>query len=99
MSKKNEIETIKEKILPIIKEHKVIKAGIFGSYARGEQKKKSDVDILVEIDNDDMSLLGFIRLKNLIEKALDKKIDLVEYSLIRRELRERILNDEIPIMR
>ena len=85
--------------MPILKEHKVIRAGIFGSFARGEQKEKSDVDILVEINDDNMSLLGFIRLKNLIEKALNKKIDLVEYSLIRKELRERILSDEIPIMR
>ncbi|MEK6861004.1 MAG: nucleotidyltransferase domain-containing protein, partial [Nanoarchaeota archaeon] len=78
--------------------HKVTKAGIFGSYARGEQKKKSDVDILVEISND-VSLLGVIRLKNVLEKALRKRIDLVEYALIRKELRERILNDEIPILR
>jgi len=100
MRKSNiEVEKIKRKIMPILKEHKVIRAGIFGSFARGEQKEKSDVDILVEINDDNMSLLGFIRLKNLIEKALNKKIDLVEYSLIRKELRERILSDEIPIMR
>src|SRR3989344_3172563 len=100
MRKSNiEVEKIKRKIMPILKEHKVIRAGIFGSFARGEQKEKSDVDILVEINDDNMSLLGFIRLKNLIEKALNKKIDLVEYSLIRKELRERILSDEISIMR
>ena len=100
MKKSNiEVEKIKERIIPILKNNKVTKAGIFGSYARGEQKKKSDVDILVEIDDDNMSLLGFIRLKNILERALKKKIDLVEYSLIRKELREIILNDEIPIMR
>ena len=99
MTKKNEIDMIKEKIVPILKKHKVTKAGIFGSYARGEQKKKSDVDILVEIDDDEMSLLGFIRLKNIIEKALKKKVDLVEYSLIRKELRQNILDNEIPILR
>lgn len=99
MNKKSEIEQIKDKILPILKNHKVTKAGIFGSYARGEQKKKSDVDILVEIDDHGMGLLEFIRLKNILEKAIKRKIDLVEYSLIRKELRERILNDEIPILR
>jgi hypothetical protein len=98
MKNRVEIERIKEKILPLLKEHKVTKAGIFGSYARGDQNKKSDIDILIELNND-VSLLGFIRLKNILEKKLDKKIDLVEYDLIRKELKERILNEEIPILR
>lgn len=98
MKSSNEIENIKEKILPILKENKVTKAGIFGSFARGEQKKKSDVDILVEID-DSVSLFGVANLKGLLEKALRRKIDLVEYSLIRKELRRSILKDEIPILR
>lgn len=95
----SKIEEIKKKILPILKEHKVTKAGIFGSFARGEQKKNSDVDILVEIDDNKMGLLGFIRLKNLIERSIKRKIDLVEYECIRKELREDILKDEIPILR
>jgi len=99
MKNNKKIDEIKQKILPILKEHKVTKAGIYGSYARGEENKKSDVDILVQIDDDNMGFLGFIRLKNLIEKTIRKKIDLVEYSLIRKELRKRILNDEIPILR
>ncbi len=42
-------EEIKKKIAPILKKYNVTKAGIFGSYARGEQKRNSDVDILIEI--------------------------------------------------
>ena len=48
MNKIKEFESIKQKILPILKSYRVTKAGIFGSYARGEQNKKSDVDILIE---------------------------------------------------
>lgn len=92
-----EIENIKEKIIPILKKYGVTKAGIFGSFARGENKKKSDVDILAEI-NEEYDLLEVIRLKLLLEKALKKKVDLVEYSLIRKELKENILNDEIRII-
>ncbi len=99
MQNKKKIDEIKKKILPILKEHRVTRAGIFGSYARGEEKKRSDVDILVEIDDENMSLLGFIGLKNLIEKALRKKVDLVEYALIRKELKKNILTEEIPILR
>src|SRR3989344_1830551 len=42
------LERLKQKILPILKDKKIRKAGIFGSYVRGEQKKESDVDILIE---------------------------------------------------
>ena len=50
MKKSNiEVESIKKKIIPILRDNKVSKAGIFGSFGRGYQKKRSDVDILVEI--------------------------------------------------
>jgi len=98
MAKKDEIEVIKNKILPILKEHKITNARIFGSFVRGEQKKKSDVDLLIEIDKD-VSLFGVAELKRAIEKILREKIDLVEYDLIRKELKENILNDEILILR
>ncbi len=98
MINKNELDIIKNKIVPILKRHNVTKAGIFGSYSRKENKERSDVDILIEIDNN-VSLLGIINLKILLEKAIKKKIDLVEYNLIRRELKEGILNEEIPIIR
>jgi len=60
-----ELENIKKRIIPILKKYNVKKAGIFGSYVRGEQKKNSDVDLLVEVDKK-VSLIGFIRLKNIL---------------------------------
>lgn len=97
MKNSSEIESIKKKILPTLKEYKVTKAGIFGSYARGEQKKKSDVDILVEIDNG-ADLIDLIRLRAKLQKIMKRKVDLVEYAGIRKEIRENILNDEIQII-
>ncbi len=91
-----EIEKIKKKIIPVLKKHKATKAGIFGSYARGDHKKKSDVDILVELDKD-LDLFDVIRVKIDLEKALKKKVDLVEYNTIRSELKERILNEALQI--
>jgi hypothetical protein len=93
-----EIEKIKAKISPILKKNKVTKAGVFGSYARGEQRKDSDVDIAVEINDKNMSLIGFIRLIRLLEKTLNKKVDLVEYSAIKSLIRDRILKEEIRII-
>lgn len=92
-----EIEKIKKKIIPVLKEYKVTKAGIFGSYARGEHKKNSDIDILIEI-NDDAGLLEIIGLKLELEKLIKRKVDLVEYETIRKELKKQILNDEIRIL-
>jgi uncharacterized protein len=97
MGKNKEIEEIKKKIIPLLKEYRVTKAGIFGSYARGEQKKNSDIDILIKIHND-AGLLTLIGLKLELQKAIKKKVDLVEYETIRKELREDILNDEITIL-
>jgi len=44
-----EINKIKSKVKRILKKNGVVKAGIFGSYARGEQTKESDIDILIEV--------------------------------------------------
>ena len=100
MKEKNDskinVDEIKKKITPILKKYKVTRAGVFGSYARGEQKQNSDVDILIEI-GDWADLVELIRLKKLIEKKINKKIDLVEYGNIRKEIKENILNEEISI--
>ena len=93
-----EIEKIKSKIIAVLKKNKVSKAGIFGSYSRGEQNKNSDIDIAVEINDEDMSLLGFIRLIRLLEGLLKRKVDLVEYSAIKPRIKERILKEEIRIL-
>ena len=93
-----EIEKIKSKITPLLKKNKVKRAGIFGSYSKGEQKKDSDVDIAVDIKDKNMSLIGFIGLKLALEEILRKKVDLVEYSAIKSLIKDRILNEEIRII-
>ena len=92
------LDEIKKKIVKILKKNNVVRAGIFGSYARGEQKKNSDIDILVEINDKKMSLLGFIAIKHKIEDVLRKKVDLVEYKVIKPRIKQRILNEEIRII-
>ncbi len=87
---------IRKKITPVLKKYNITKAGLFGSYVRGEQKKRSDVDILVELDSH-WSLYDVIGIKLELEKKLKKKVDLVEYETIRPELKETILNEEVSI--
>lgn len=91
------IVEIKRKILPILKRYGVKRAGLFGSCVRGEMKKDSDIDILVEIEKD-ISLLDFVGLKLEIEEALGEKVDLVEYKMIKSLLKERILNEEVAVL-
>ena len=65
---KAEITNLKKKIIPILKRNNVVKAGIFGSFARGEAKKSSDIDILIEVKAKKFSLLDLIRLEMELEK-------------------------------
>lgn len=94
---RKEIKKIKDKIFPILKKNKVVKAGIFGSYAKGEQKKDSDIDILIEIKGD-ISLLDIIGLQLKLQEILRKKVDIIEYDEINDLLKDRILNEEVKII-
>ena len=93
----NEIEKTKQKIIPILKHHKVKRAGLFGSSARNAMKPDSDVDILVEI-TDDISLLDSVGIKLEVEEAIGRKVDLVEYATIKPLLRDSILDGELFIL-
>ncbi|MBN1250345.1 MAG: nucleotidyltransferase family protein [Anaerolineae bacterium] len=71
--------------------------GIFGSYVRGEQGHRSDLDILVEFDDRPLSLFDFVRLENELSDALGVKVDLVEKRALRPHIGEHILNEVIAI--
>ena len=59
--------------------YRIAEIGIFGSYVRGEQKKQSDVDLLVKFEEpSNLTLLDFIRLENYLGEILGVKVDLVE---------------------
>lgn len=67
------IETIRE----YFKTQPVLKAWLFGSYARGEETKESDVDILVDLDYSKPVGLEFIQMQLDLQALLKKPIDLV----------------------
>ena len=68
--KKEKIAKIKKPIIDILKKHNIKKAGIFGSYARGEEKEGSDIDILIDVKGRKFSLLDLISLEMELEKRL-----------------------------
>jgi len=90
------ITEIIEKRLPILKKNDVIKASIFGSFARGEDKKGSDLDMLVEL-NKKHSLLDLIGIKFELEDVLKRKVDLLTYGGVNPRLEKYIYKDEIKI--
>jgi uncharacterized protein len=87
---------ISEVIVPLLKQHRVCKAGLFGSFASSQAGDDSDVDILVEVDKN-TSLLDFIHIKLSLEDALGRPVDLVEYQSIKPKLRDNILSQEIRL--
>ena len=74
------------------------KAAVFGSVAKGEQKKNSDIDILIEYDDENNSLLDFIKLKFELEKKIGRRVDLVEYCALRSRIKDKILREQISIL-
>ncbi|BBJ27753.1 nucleotidyltransferase family protein [Athalassotoga saccharophila] len=93
----NKVDFIRSQILPVFKKYNVKRAGIFGSVARGEDNIQSDVDILIELD-DNLSLFDYIRMKLEIEEILGKSVDLVEYNAIKPSIKNKILEEEIRIL-
>lgn len=74
----------------------VVKAWLFGSYARGEQTDASDVDIVAVFD-DDVSLLGHIGIMMGLEKLLGKKVDLVTDGTFFPRIAREVEKDKILI--
>ena len=91
------IQSIKKKIASILKRHDVKRAAIFGSFARGETKKNSDIDILIEFKGE-KSLLDLIGLKLELEDALRKKVDVLTYDSLHPLLKDIILNEQKVIL-
>jgi predicted nucleotidyltransferase len=89
---------IKNIILSHLKGLDPIKVGIFGSFARGDNKKGSDIDILVEF-KESPSLLTLIKLENDISEILGVKVDLVTTGALKnKRIKKSIQKDLINIL-
>ena len=89
---------IKNIILSHLKGFDPIKVGIFGSFARGDNKKGSDIDILVEF-KESPSLLTLIKLENDLSEILGVKVDLVTTGALKnKRIKKSIKKDLINIL-
>jgi predicted nucleotidyltransferase len=91
------IERLERQIVPVLKNHDVVRAGLFGSTVRGEARKGSDIDILVEFRGT-KSLLDLARLEIELERNLKRKVDVLTYNSLHPLLRETILKEEARII-
>ncbi len=89
-------ETI-NKIRKYFADKPVIKAYLFGSYARNEQDENSDIDILVELDYSKKVGMEFIRMQIALEDLLNKKVDLVSSGGLSKYIKPHIDNDKVLI--
>jgi hypothetical protein len=87
------IKKIRDKIYPILQRYDITKAAIFGSFVRGESKKGSDIDILVEFKGE-KSLLDLAGLKIELEELLKMEVDVLTYNSLHPLIKERILNEQ-----
>ena len=75
---------------------RVKEIGVFGSYARGEQKKGSDLDVLVVFE-EPVSLLKVAGLENYLSDLLGVKVDVVPKKDLRKELKPRVLKETVYV--
>ena len=91
-------QAIINKLQAFFPAYPIEKAWIFGSYARGEETRKSDIDIMVKFnENAGVSLFDYIRIMNKLQDTLHKKVDLVEEGQLRRWAQESVEKEKILI--
>ena len=94
MTSATSLDDIQERIIPILRRDSVLRAGIFGSFARGEEHEDSDLDVLIDVPRG-ATLFGLSALALELEDALGREGDLVTYPAIHPGLRKSILADQV----
>ncbi|MEO5358617.1 MAG: nucleotidyltransferase family protein [Nitrospirae bacterium YQR-1] len=92
-----EIKTIINFNRKVLENHFKVKAfGVFGSYVRGQQKIRSDIDILVEF-SEPVDLIQFIELENYLADKLGKKVDIVTRNALKPFIGKCILEEVVYV--
>ena len=91
-------QPIVNKLQTFFPAYPIEKAWIFGSYARGEETRKSDMDIMVRFDkNATISLFDYIGIMHDLEDLFHKKVDLVEEGCLRSWAQESVEKEKILV--
>lgn len=90
------VNALRREMPELAERYSVKSLGLFGSYVRGEQRRPSDLDVLVEFD-EVPSLLKFIGLENYLSDLLGVKVDLVMKSALKPGIGRHILAEVVHI--
>lgn len=82
----------------LAEEYGVRSLALFGSFVRGAQNKRSDLDVLVEFDTSRMlTLFEFVKLELELTDLLGIKVDLVDKEALRPRIGQRIMIEAMPV--
>jgi predicted nucleotidyltransferase len=88
------IRALKKGLPPLRDKYRIRQIGIFGSYLRGEQKRKSDLDILVDFEKT-VSFFEFLALESELSRLTGKKVDLVMKTALKPGIGKHILSEVV----
>jgi len=97
MKRLQEIKAIIAEHKPEIqRRYKVKEIGIFGSFLRGKQGRKSDIDVLVEF-SEPIGLFEFMDLEEYLQSLFGVKVDLVSRKALKPHIGQQILKETVYI--
>ena len=76
-----------------LKAYGVRKVGIFGSFAKASQGRKSDIDVLLEFDRGNKTFDNYMGLKFYLERLFHRKVDLVIKDALKTRIKDRVLSE------
>jgi predicted nucleotidyltransferase len=93
------LRELADKLVPVLRRYGVVRAGVFGSVARGEAGPESDLDLLVEYRQEPrMTLHDLVDLYEELSELAGRKVELCEYHLLKPRIREHILDEQVHIL-
>ncbi|KQS25434.1 nucleotidyltransferase family protein [Dyadobacter sp. Leaf189] len=75
---------------------KIVKAAVFGSFARNEERDDSDIDLLIEGEN--LTMFDILRIEDELGSIYNRKIDLVEYKAIKPSIRQHVFQHVVQLI-
>ncbi|MBI2560654.1 MAG: nucleotidyltransferase family protein [Planctomycetes bacterium] len=95
-TKEKILKTLRALKQEIIAGYKVKEIGVFGSLIRGELSETSDIDVLVDFE-EDADLFDLVGLALFLEEKLNQKVDVVPKRALRKELKESVLKEVVSL--
>ncbi len=94
----DELNKIKEKMVPVFKKYPISYAGVFGSFARGEERPESDIDIMIRLKpKSGFSLFDLIGVERELSSTIGRKVDLATEKSIGKYIHKSVFNELRPI--